>query len=60
MTRTGDEADLCRGLRAALLRPWTAEARAFAAEACDRFDNAPRARELMDLYAALARRCPQR
>jgi glycosyltransferase involved in cell wall biosynthesis len=55
MVRAGDEADLCRGLREALADPGTAAARAFARVACHRFDNVPRARELMRLYADLAR-----
>jgi glycosyltransferase involved in cell wall biosynthesis len=52
--RAGDEVDLCRGLRQALARPWAAAARAFAAEACERFDNARAAGRLLELYAALA------
>jgi glycosyltransferase involved in cell wall biosynthesis len=53
--RAGDVADLARGLREALARPWTEEARHFAREAWDRFDNEPGARRLAELYGALAR-----
>jgi glycosyltransferase involved in cell wall biosynthesis len=53
VVRAGDEADLCRGLRQALAEPWTAEARAFAAEACARFDNARAAARLLELYSSL-------
>src|SRR5262249_8436211 len=56
MVRTGDEEDLTRGLREALADPWTLEARDFAAEACDRFDNAHSARKLLTLYTEMARR----
>ncbi len=53
MARAGDEVDLCSALRHALAEPWPEAARAFAAQACDRFDNARAARHLLDLYAGL-------
>jgi glycosyltransferase involved in cell wall biosynthesis len=53
LVRAGDEADLCRGLREALTDLGSAEARAFAPEACDRFDTARGARRLLGLYAEL-------
>jgi glycosyltransferase involved in cell wall biosynthesis len=52
--RAGDEAGLCRGLRQALAEPWAAAAQDFAAEACERFDNARAARRLLELYSVLA------
>jgi glycosyltransferase involved in cell wall biosynthesis len=57
MVRAGDAAALATGLRQALHSPWTTEAREYAAEACRRFDNAPSARQLVELYDEL---CAQR
>jgi glycosyltransferase involved in cell wall biosynthesis len=51
--RAGDAGALADGLRAALQLPRAAEARAFAAEARARFDNAPSARRLASLFAEL-------
>ena len=48
--RAGDSAALAAGLREALQAPWTAEAREFTAEACQRFDNERSARRLLELY----------
>lgn len=59
MTRAGDVEDLARGLRDALACPWTEQARAFAPEARRRFDNAPSAQRLLELFGtclAAARR----
>jgi glycosyltransferase involved in cell wall biosynthesis len=50
VVRAGDPAELCRGLRDALERPWADEARAFVPEACARFDNAQYARRLLELF----------
>lgn len=54
MVKAGDVADLCKGLREALASPWLEEARMFAREAWDRFDNDPSARRLVKLYGELA------
>lgn len=57
VVRAGDPAALARGLREALERPWTDEARDFVARACARFDNAQYARRLRELFdKALAAR----
>lgn len=50
VVRAGDPAALGRGLRDALERPWTDEARAFVPRACARFDNAQYARRLLELF----------
>jgi glycosyltransferase involved in cell wall biosynthesis len=50
MVRTGDEVALADGLRGALSEPWTEAARAYAPEACRRFDNAASASKLVDLF----------
>lgn len=57
MVRAGDAAALAAGLRDALRAPRTAEAREYAAEACQRFDNDRSARRLVALYDTL---CVQR
>jgi glycosyltransferase involved in cell wall biosynthesis len=54
--RTRDVDDLYHGLHAALARPWTDAARAFAPAARVRFDNRPSAKLLLDLFAALTSR----
>lgn len=50
MVRAGDPDALAVGLRDALANPWTEGARAYAPEACRRFDNTHSARELVDLF----------
>ncbi len=50
MVRTGDVAALADGLRGALAGLWTEAARAYAPEACRRFDNARSAERLVDLF----------
>jgi glycosyltransferase involved in cell wall biosynthesis len=49
----GDAGALRVGLRAALAAPWTAQARAFAPLARERFDNARSARRLLAVYDQL-------
>jgi glycosyltransferase involved in cell wall biosynthesis len=50
MVAAGDVSELARGLREAIAAPWTADARAFAPIACERFDNASSARLLLKLF----------
>ncbi len=50
VVRAGDPAALARGLRDALIHPWTDEARDFVARACARFDHAQYARRLLELF----------
>jgi glycosyltransferase involved in cell wall biosynthesis len=52
--KAGDAGALEVGLREALAGLWAGEARAFAAEARERFDNRRSARRLAGLYGALA------
>jgi glycosyltransferase involved in cell wall biosynthesis len=52
----GDAGALAAGLRDALDRPWLEEATAFVPVARQRFDNAPSARRLADVFADLLRR----
>jgi glycosyltransferase involved in cell wall biosynthesis len=52
--RAGAVAALETGLREALARPWTTAARAFAAEARQRFDNRLSARRLVELLDRVA------
>jgi glycosyltransferase involved in cell wall biosynthesis len=54
--RAGDVGALAAGLRESLAALWTAEARAFAAEARRRFDNARSAGKLVALAGSLAGR----
>jgi hypothetical protein len=57
MGPAGDVGALSRGLRDALAEPWTPAARAFAPQACMRFDNAPSAARLVALFEHTAARC---
>jgi glycosyltransferase involved in cell wall biosynthesis len=50
VVRAGDSRALAAGLREALQAPWAGEAREFAAEACQRFDNERSAQQLVELY----------
>ena len=52
--RAGDADALRHALHLALTRPWTEAARAFAPEARARFDNAPSARRLLNLFERLS------
>jgi glycosyltransferase involved in cell wall biosynthesis len=52
--RAGDAAELCRGLQDALANLGTDEARAFVPEACRRFDNDPRALQLLEQFDRMA------
>jgi glycosyltransferase involved in cell wall biosynthesis len=54
LVAANDSAALALGLRAALEEPWTEAARAFAAEARDRFDNRHSVRRLAALFEELA------
>jgi glycosyltransferase involved in cell wall biosynthesis len=51
----GDVEALAGGMAAALADPWDAEARAFAGEARERFDNRRSARRLLELFDELTR-----
>jgi glycosyltransferase involved in cell wall biosynthesis len=53
MVAAGDVSALAQGLQDALEGPWTEEARAFAPAAQQRFDNAPSARMLADVFDQL-------
>jgi glycosyltransferase involved in cell wall biosynthesis len=54
MVATGDVDALVRGLREALAEPGTDAARAFAPTACERFDNAGSAEQLLELFEQTA------
>jgi glycosyltransferase involved in cell wall biosynthesis len=56
IVRSGDVEELARGLREAMAAPWTDAARAFAPIARERFDNAPSARRLLELFEQTAAR----